>query len=222
MDDARHGATVLACLPSMLDSLALNTRCLSKLLKRQREHANFFLISHRQRFNVLTCNAQQRARLNVVEAAIVNKKLDCSSRARTSLNLIKKDEGFARHQRGSRVSGEAHEDCLGVKVTVKDCPGARRLNKVDLKEAVVVALGKSTNRIRFSDLARPIEQQRPAHGVGLPGLELLHKPAFNRHLIDRQSYQVYDVLRRILACSSTLMRRFLRNNVVPVRRFLLI
>ena len=61
MDDVRHGTAVLACLLSMFDGLALNTRRLGKLPKRQREYANLFLISHRQRFDVLTCNAQQRA-----------------------------------------------------------------------------------------------------------------------------------------------------------------
>ena len=219
VDDVRHGTAVLACLPSMFDGLALNTRRLSKLLKRQREHANLFLISHRQRFDVLTCNAQQGARLNVVEATIVDKELDCSSRTRTSLNLIEEDERFAWHQRGSRVSGETHDDCLGVEVPVKDCPGARRLNKVDLKKDVIVTLGKSANRKRLADLARPIEQQRPVRRAGFPGLKFLHKPAFNCHLIDRQSYQVYDVLRRILAYSNTSLRRFWRSNTVFVRRF---
>ena len=208
MDNVRHKAAVLACLPGMLDSLTLNTRRLGKFPKRQREHANLFLISHRQRFDVLTCNAQQRTRLNVVEAAIVDKELDRSPRTRTSLNLIEKDERFAWHQRGSRISGETHDDCLGIEVPVKDRPSARRLNKVDLEKDVVVTLSECANRKRLANLTRPIEQQRPARGVGFPGLELLHKRAFNRHLIDRQSYQVYDVLRRILAYNTPPLRRF--------------
>ena len=76
------------------------------------------------------------------------------------MNLIKKDERFARDEPRARDNeGDLPVDCIGIERSVENFLELRGLDEVDGHEALVIEVPKLGDYIRFSNLPSPLDEQ---------------------------------------------------------------
>ena len=209
MGDRRNRPALLAAPANEVERFLLDAVFQKELRKRQGVHPQHLLVAHRKRGNLAGKHAEERPRLDVVEAPVIHEEFYGRARFRAFLHLIKKHEGAARFERRAAERGEVRDQRLGIEIPFENGFCAGRLNEVDLKKHLVVLPRELADEERLAHLTRARNQQSAVAGRFFPSLELGIDTPRKRHV---------SPLRRASPKETRSMRRILAEYLLPARR----
>ena len=140
-----------------------------ELLKIQGPHFIIAFIPYAVAFNLSIVDSKHRAAANHVKSSVYVKKLERRCDVREFLQLIEKNQCFARNKAFSRIhSRYVLNDVVCFVAIFGNQLVFGFFNKIDVYDARIIGFGKVMNRFRFSNLSGAVNDQWLSFRISLP------------------------------------------------------